>query len=110
MLLSLGVFFTILSNGNVTLLQGMSKLKEMAKSSFISALIGLFFSIPLFYFFKEKGIVFSIIVTSISSFSCSSQNLPSVSFGQPGKEHGLLGFLGIAFSLNLGIIKALLVS
>lgn len=30
--------------------------------------------------------------------SCSSQNRPSVSFGHPGKEHGLFGFLGIALS------------
>ena len=38
-------------------------------------------------------------------FSCSSQNLPSVSFGHPGKEHGLFGFLGICLT-SFGIKKA----
>ena len=39
-----------------------------------------------------------LLVAAVLLFPCSSQNRPSVSFGQPGKEHGLFGFLGIHFT------------
>lgn len=72
MILSIGVIFTILFNGNNTFLQGIRELKYMAKSSFLSAIFGALISIPLFYFYTDSGIVWSIIITAILSFVFSS--------------------------------------
>ncbi len=68
MLLSIGVFFTILYNSNISFLQGIRELKSMAKSSFFSGFVGLIFSIPLFYYYEQKGIVISIIISAFLSF------------------------------------------
>lgn len=68
MILSIAVFFTILYNGNVAFLQGSRKIKEMAKSSFLSALIGLLVSVPLLYFFKQDAIIYSIVISAVMSF------------------------------------------
>ncbi|MFP3592564.1 oligosaccharide flippase family protein [Chryseobacterium sp. SIMBA_038] len=67
-ILSLGVLFTILYNGNNAFLQGSRKLKEMARSSFLSALIGVVISVPLFYFFKQGAIIYSIVLSALLSF------------------------------------------
>src|SRR5690606_35820194 len=37
----------------------------LAKSSILGSIVGLIFSIPLYYFFEERGIVPAIILTSI---------------------------------------------
>lgn len=68
MLLSLAVVFTILSTGNVAFLQGIRELKSMAKSGFFSALCGIVISIPLYFYFKESGIVISIVITAFLTF------------------------------------------
>lgn len=70
--LSAGVFFTILFNGNQAFLQGIRDLKNLAKASFLSALFGLLISLPLFYLYPERGIVFSIVITAFLSFIFSS--------------------------------------
>lgn len=68
LILSTGVFFTILYNGNNTFLQGSRKLKEMARSSLLSGFFGLLISVPLFYFFRQQAIIYSIVITAFLSF------------------------------------------
>ena len=71
MVLSIGIFFTILYNSNIAFLQGIRELKSIAKSSFFSGFVGLIFSIPLFYYYQQKGIVISIIISALLSFIVS---------------------------------------
>lgn len=67
MILSITLLFTQISAGQNVILQGMRKIQYMAKASLLGSILGLIISIPLYYFFKEKGIVPAIVLTSISS-------------------------------------------
>lgn len=69
--LSLTLFFQALSNGQSALLQGTRKLKQLAKVSVVGSTLGLFISLPLFYFYGLKGIVPSLILTTASTLIIS---------------------------------------
>ncbi len=60
-----------LSSGQLVLLQGMQKLKLLAKANLLGSAFGLFLTIPLYYFFGVDGIVPGIIGTSVISFLLS---------------------------------------
>lgn len=65
--LSVTLLLNQLSAGQSVMLRGMRKIKAMAKASMTGSVIGLFTTIPLYYFYGIKGIVPGIIITSISS-------------------------------------------
>ena len=65
--ISISVFFTQVSSGQVVLLQGMRKLEYLAKANLYGSFFGLFITIPIYYKFGINGIVPSIIVSSITS-------------------------------------------
>jgi O-antigen/teichoic acid export membrane protein len=69
--LSFTLFFQALSSGQSALLQGMRKLKQLAKVSVIGSSLGLFISLSLFYFYGLRGIVPSIILTAASTLFIS---------------------------------------
>ena len=60
-LLSIVVFLRLISAGQGALIQGTRRIAELAKMSILGALFGVFTSIPLVYFFREKGVVPSLI-------------------------------------------------
>jgi O-antigen/teichoic acid export membrane protein len=64
MLLSITLLFTQLSTGQNVLLQGTRNLKYLAKSSLLGSALGLFITVPLYYFFGINGIVPAIITAS----------------------------------------------
>jgi O-antigen/teichoic acid export membrane protein len=70
-LLSVTLLLDAISSGQGALLQGMRELKSMAKATVYGSIMGLFTSIPLYYFYGVKGIVPSLIVTSFSSLAIS---------------------------------------
>jgi O-antigen/teichoic acid export membrane protein len=59
------LFLGAISSGQISLLHGLQKLKQMAKASMWGSAIGLVISLPLYYFFGEKGIVPTLIVSSV---------------------------------------------
>lgn len=65
--LSVTLLFKQLSIGQLVVLQGLRKMKLLAKTNFYGNLFGLLFSIPLYYYYRIDAIVPTIIVTSISS-------------------------------------------
>lgn len=67
--LSLLVFFTTLSNGELSILQGVREIKRLAYSSLLGSGIGLFVGVPLYYFYGFDGIVPAMIILSLSSYS-----------------------------------------
>ena len=69
--ISISVFFTQVSSGQVVLLQGMRKLEYLAKANLYGSFFGLFITIPIYYKFGINGIVPSIIVSSIISLLAS---------------------------------------
>ena len=65
--LSIAVGVSILAEGQLAILKGMRKLKEIAKSTLYGSVVGLVVAIPFYFAFGNNGIVPSLIVTSIST-------------------------------------------
>lgn len=70
-LVSITLLFNQLSIGQLVILQGLQKLKHLAKASLFGNLIGLIISLPLYYFFKIEAIAPTLIITSLISFFTS---------------------------------------
>jgi antigen flippase len=60
-LLSLAVFFEVLSNGQRALLQGMRRVHDLAMTAVLTASLGLLVTIPMVFFLRERGVVPAII-------------------------------------------------
>ncbi|MBP4137567.1 oligosaccharide flippase family protein [Flavobacterium geliluteum] len=65
--LSITLLFKQITSGQLVVLQGLRKLRLLAKANFYGNLFGLLFSIPLYYFLKIDAIVPTILVSSFSA-------------------------------------------
>ena len=65
-ILSVILLLDQLSAGQRVVLQGMRKLKYLAKSTAIGSTVGLIVSIPLYYLFGVQGIVPTLILNSLT--------------------------------------------
>ena len=65
MWLSATLLFKQLTSGQNVLLQGMRKLKYLAKANMWGSFIGLVISAPLYYYYRIDGIVPAIILSSL---------------------------------------------
>lgn len=102
-LISVAVLFNQLTTGNLAILQGVRRLKELAKATVWASFVSLLIIIPLYYYFGLKGIVPVIILSSLATFLFSwyfSKKIRSkkvnTSFKhsiKEGKEMMRLGFL-----------------
>ena len=59
--LSVALLLMALTNGEYAVLQGLSKLKRLAKASVYGTVLGFALSVPMFYWMGESGVVPSII-------------------------------------------------
>lgn len=66
--ISMTLLLTQLASSQLVILQGLHKLKYLAKASTLGSLLGLIITFPLYYYWGIKGVVPAIIFTSISSF------------------------------------------
>ncbi len=103
-LLSIAVFFSLVSAGQGALIQGMRRIADFAKMGVLSALYGTFISIPVVYFFRERGVVPSLVGVAAMSIITSwwySRRVripsPSMTASQVGQEAAALLKLGLAF-------------
>lgn len=69
--LSIVILTTSISAGQIALLQGLRKIKDMASASVFGALFGTILTLPLYWFLGINGIVCSIIVNSLVTLSIS---------------------------------------
>jgi len=69
--LSASLLFNQLSSGQLVVLQGMRKLKYLAKANLSGSFVGLFITVPFYYFWGIDGIVPGIIGTSLLSLLMS---------------------------------------
>jgi O-antigen/teichoic acid export membrane protein len=65
--LSITLLLQAISKGQSAILQGTRRLKEMAKATIMGSILGLFTSLPLYYWFGIRGIVPGMIVTAFTS-------------------------------------------
>lgn len=56
-ILSIIIFFGAIAGGQSSLIQGMRRIRELAKLGILGALFGTIFSIPIIYVYGQKGIV-----------------------------------------------------
>lgn len=122
--LSISLLFNQLTSGKLVVLQALRKLKLLAKANLLGSISGLIIAFPLFYYFRNDGIVFSIIVYSIVSYFSAwyfTKSIPmqplQISFNDTlikGKKMLSLGFvLGISglvtvfsnYLINIFIVK-----
>jgi antigen flippase len=103
-LLSMAVLFQLVSDGQGALIQGMRRIRDLAKIAVLGALYGTLISVILVYFFREKGVVPSLVgaagMTIITSWWYSRKidvRAPSITASQVGQEAAALLKLGVAF-------------
>ncbi len=63
--ISVSLLFNQISAGQLVLLQGLRKINNLANANLSGAFLGLFVTLPLYYFLDIDGIVPAIIATSI---------------------------------------------
>lgn len=107
-----------ISSGQGVVLQGTRNFKMMAKSGVIGSVIGLFTSIPLYYFWGNEGIVPAMLLSSITALLLTTYYarkvkvdkvcLSSKEVLKEGKTMINLGFL-ISIQSFLSILCAYLV-
>jgi enterobacterial common antigen flippase len=103
-LLSIAVFFNLVSVGQGALIQGMRRIADLAKMNVFGALFGVCTGIPLVYFFRERGVVPSLVsvaaMTILTSWWYSRRiavQTPTVTLSQVWQEASSLLKLGSAF-------------
>ncbi|MGH7486255.1 MAG: oligosaccharide flippase family protein, partial [bacterium] len=70
-LLSLAVLFRLVAAGQGALVQGMRRIADLAKMGVLGALFGTMISIPVVYFFREEGVVPSLVCVAAMSIVTS---------------------------------------
>lgn len=93
--------------GQKVLLQGMRRLKDLAKASAIGSTVGLLVSIPLYYWIGVKGIVPTMVLISVSALLLSwhyskKVSIEKISIGNKEALHNGKTMLkmGIAMSVS----------
>ncbi|MDC6407034.1 MULTISPECIES: O-antigen translocase [Maribacter] len=66
--LSITVLLKQLASGHFVILQGLRKLKDLAKANMIGSAIGLLLSIPFYYYLGLEGIVPGLVITALATF------------------------------------------
>jgi enterobacterial common antigen flippase len=103
-LLSLAVFFRLVSAGQGALIQGMRRISDLAKIGVLGAVYGTVVSIPMVYFLREDGVVPALVVAAAMSLVTSwwySRKVqikpPPMSIRHMKRETAGLFKLGFAF-------------
>lgn len=66
-LLSPVVAFSAVTGGEMAVLKGMRRLRELALTQLISVVMLLLISVPVFYFLRLRGLVISLVLVSFST-------------------------------------------
>lgn len=66
--MSIALLFKQLASSQLAILQGLRKLKSLAKANLYGNFIGLLITLPLYYFYKLDAIVPAIIIATFMSF------------------------------------------
>lgn len=106
-LLAVSLLLQLISAGQGALLQGMRRIGDLARMNVIGALTGTVLGIPIVYFFREKGIVPSLVCVSamavLTSWWYSRKirvHVPTINAKQITGEVAALLKMGLAFMLS----------
>ena len=106
-LLSLAVFFGLVSGGQGALIQGMRRISDLAKVGMLGALFGTMISVPMVYILREDGVVLALVGVAAMSIITSwwySRKVkippPSITVSQVRQEAAGLFKLGFVFMVS----------
>ncbi|MBR5171339.1 MAG: oligosaccharide flippase family protein [Muribaculaceae bacterium] len=109
--LAVAVLFMALTNGEYAVLQGLSKLKRLARVTVSGVLGGLFISIPLFYFLREDSVLPSIVAYAlclvVAAFIYKDKEYPPAEVLPRDTERMGAGFIKLGVFMTLGSFVAM---
>ncbi len=112
--LSAAVLLMALTNGEYAVLQGLSKLKKLARVTITGTVGGLLISIPMFYFMRENSVLPSIIAYAlcimIAAFIYKDKQYPAVQVTRRETVSIGEGFIKLGIFMTLGSFVAMLAS
>lgn len=65
LLLSFSVLFKLATIGYSSILQSRNHLKKLANANLLANILGILFTIPLYYFFRINGVVYNLIAVGL---------------------------------------------
>jgi antigen flippase len=103
-LLSIAVFLALVAGGQTALIQGTRRIADLAKMKVLAAFFELCAGVPLVYFFRQKGVVPSLVMVAFAGimtswwYSLKIEIQPAaVTLSQVRQEASALLKLGSAF-------------
>ena len=116
--ISLALLFKQLSIGQLAILQGLRRLKKLAKANLYGNLLALLVTIPLYFFYRIEAIVPSIIISSFVAFIFTlyysqTENIETVKLTnrevfEEGKPMIKLGIM-LSISSMIGLLVAYII-
>lgn len=77
---SISILIKQITNVNLAVLQGLRKVKDLAKANMFGAIFGIIISVPLFYFFQQKAIISVFLINALIGFVVSYFYIKKVHF------------------------------
>lgn len=122
-ILSITLFITSVSAGQIALLQGLRRIAQLAKATLLGSFIGMIVTLPLYFWLGKSGIVPGMILTALGALIISwlyakriKVNAPVISFRKTfngGLGMAKLGFFivvtGFIASVTMIVIRAFIV-
>lgn len=79
-LLSICAGMQIYVENRLAILKGMRRMRSLANSTIIGSIVGLVVSAPLYYFFREKGIVPVLLLSAFASLLVTNYYVNKIKF------------------------------
>ena len=115
-ILSVAVALNIYAEGQMAIITGMRRLRDLAKVNIIGSVVGMASSIPFYYIFGKDGIVPSLVISALCLFAFTKLYVHRINVErvkltlketfqkatpmvQMGSVLMLAGFAGLAFDL-----------
>ncbi len=112
--LAVAVLFMALTNGEYAVLQGLSKLKRLARVTVSGTVGGLLISIPLFYFLRERSVLPSILAYAlcllVAAFVLKDKQYPAAQVSRREVVNMGEGFIKLGVFMTLGSFVSMLAS
>ena len=113
--ISIALLFKQLSSSQLAILQGLRKLKSLAKANLLGNFIGLLITLPLYYYYKIDAIVPAIIIATFMSFIFTyyyshKLDIESVTISRKEAVSEGKGMINLGVMLSLSSLITLLVA
>lgn len=96
--LSIVIFLTAISAAQITLLQGLRRIRQMAEATLIGSLLGTIITLPLYWWLGNKGIIPAMILISLSSFFVSWVYTKNIKLNKPRVSIREVFFAGLGMA------------